>query len=314
MSAELIKHAADLLRAGELVAFPTETVYGLGADATNGAAVTKIFAVKGRPSTNPLIVHVADKTIARHFAQTWDDRAEKLATSFWPGPLTLVLPKVPEIVPQVTAGLSTVGLRVPKHPIALQLLRTFGGALAAPSANRSNRISPTTAQHVRAEFGDAITLILDGGPCTVGIESTVLDLSDKPRILRPGAISREMIQEVLGEPVEQQTLITTAHTPTHSPGQLPVHYAPTKPAFRFDREQSNNIHQWHKTHSDSAVIWLSNATPEDYAHNLYAKLRDADTTAELILIEMPPDQPAWTAIRDRITRATKPIKLSDLSK
>jgi L-threonylcarbamoyladenylate synthase len=198
--------------------------------------------------------------------------------------------------------------------MALQLLRTFGGAVAAPSANRSNRISPTTAQHVRAEFGDAIPLILDGGPCTVGIESTVLDLSDKPRILRPGAISREMIQNVLGEHVEQQTMLNTTHAPTHSPGQLPVHYAPSKPAFRFDRKQSSNVQQWHKTHADSAVIWLNNMTPEDYAHNLYAKLRDADAIAELILIEMPPDDPAWTAIRDRIQRATKQLKLSDLSK
>ena len=180
---DLIQQGAELLRRGELVAFPTETVYGLGADATNQTAVRKIFAAKGRPSTNPLIVHIADAAIAQRYASAWDERAEKLAMHFWPGPLTLVLPKSAEIVDEVTAGLPSVGLRVPDHPLALELLRAFGGAVAAPSANRSNRISPTLADHVRQEFGDAIPLIIDGGPCRVGIESTVLDLTGEPRIL-----------------------------------------------------------------------------------------------------------------------------------
>jgi L-threonylcarbamoyladenylate synthase len=191
--------AAAVLRRGGLVAFPTETVYGLGADATNADAVTKIFAAKGRPSTNPLIVHVADAAVARRYATAWPPAAAQLADRFWPGPLTLVLPKAPDIVPAVTAGLNTVGLRVPDHPVALQLLREFGGAVAAPSANRSNRVSPTTADHVREELGDAVDLVLDGGPCRVGIESTVLDLTtERPTILRPGGLSREQIEAVVG--------------------------------------------------------------------------------------------------------------------
>src|SRR5947207_9629696 len=189
MSSGGIGKAVEILRAGGLVAFPTETVYGLGADATNAEAVAKIFAAKGRPATNPLIVHVADVDTARRFAASWPLAASHLAEQFWPGPLTLVLPRSPAIVPAVSAGLRTVGLRVPNHPLALQLLQQFGGPVAAPSANRSNRVSPTTAQHVRDELGDAVDLVLDGGPCAVGIESTVLDLTgDRPAILRPGGV------------------------------------------------------------------------------------------------------------------------------
>src|SRR4051812_1359954 len=182
-----IRRAAQVLRSGGLVAFPTETVYGLGADATNADAVAKIFAAKGRPSTNPLIVHVADAATARRYATDWPVAASRLAERFWPGPLTLVLPKAMSIVSAVTAGLGTVGLRVPNHPLALQLLQDFSGPVAAPSANRSNRVSPTTAQHVRDELGDSVDVILDGGPCAVGIESTVIDLTTAPRptLLRP---------------------------------------------------------------------------------------------------------------------------------
>src|SRR5271170_4403605 len=169
-----IERAVEILRSGGLVAFATETVYGLGADATNARAVAKIFSIKGRPTTNPLIVHVADVSVAKRYVTAWPESAERLARAFWPGPLTMVLPKSEAIVPAVTAGLPTVAIRCPDHPIALALLKKFSGPIAAPSANRSNRISPTTADHVRREFGNDVDLILDGGDCRVGIESTVV--------------------------------------------------------------------------------------------------------------------------------------------
>ena len=184
-----IVRAAAIVRSGGLVAFPTETVYGLGADATNADAVAKIFTVKGRPPTNPLICHIADEEMAKRYATIWPLAASRIAQRFWPGPITIVVPKQPTIVDSVTAGLPTVGLRAPAHELTLQLIRVFDGPIAGPSANRSNHVSPTTAQHVRDEFADAIDMILDGGPCEVGIESTVLDLSTpRPTILRPGAI------------------------------------------------------------------------------------------------------------------------------
>ena len=184
-----IVRAAAIVRSGGLVAFPTETAYGLGADATNADAVAKIFTVKGRPPTNPLICHIADEEMAKRYATIWPLAASRIAQRFWPGPITIVVPKQPTIVDSVTAGLPTVGLRAPAHELTLQLIRVFDGPIAGPSANRSNHVSPTTAQHVRDEFADAIDMILDGGPCEVGIESTVLDLSTpRPTILRPGAI------------------------------------------------------------------------------------------------------------------------------
>jgi L-threonylcarbamoyladenylate synthase len=307
-----IQQGADLLRHGKLVAFPTETVYGLGADATNGSAVRKIFAAKRRPSTNPLIVHIADTAIAEHFTLKWDDRAEKLAKQFWPGPLTLVLPKSAQIVEEVTAGLMSVGLRVPDHPIALELLRAFGGAVAAPSANRSNRISPTLAKHVREEFGDAIPLIIDGGPCRVGIESTVLDLTGAARILRPGAVTQQMIEEIIGEPVIDEMVVKTGDHAAASPGQMAVHYAPMHPTHRFEAGQRTEIQQWAREKIGIVILAMKTTDPEKYARELYARLRKADADAQLILVEMPPDQPAWTAVRDRLLRATRPWKLSDM--
>src|SRR6476661_9367977 len=182
-----IEQAAEVLKRGGLVAFPTETVYGLGADARNSDAIKKIFALKGRPSTNPLIVHVSGVAMAKVYSSRWPHQARVLAQNFWPGPLTLVLPKTKEIVPEATAGLDTVALRMPDHPMAIELIRKFDGPLAAPSANRSTHVSPTTAEHVRREFGNDLKLVIDGGPCKFGIESTVLDLTtNAPRILRPG--------------------------------------------------------------------------------------------------------------------------------
>jgi len=298
----VIEQAVEILRRGGLVAFPTETVYGLGADATNALAVRRIFEAKGRPSTNPLICHVADEAIARRYAKDWPLAASRIVERYWPGPITLVLPKADAIVDEVTAGKQTVGLRVPNHPLTLELLRAFDGPLAGPSANRSTHVSPTLARHVRDELGDAVDLILDGGPCAVGIESTVLDLSmDVPTILRPGGISRVQIEEVLG-PVRVLNMVTEVTTPAQSPGQHAIHYAPTTPAFRFHPRDRANLDT-----TDAAIVELT-LDPQTYARNLYARLRLLDTQElRAIYVEMPPDLPEWAAVRDRITRATKPL-------
>jgi L-threonylcarbamoyladenylate synthase len=312
-----ISLATELLHQGRLVAFATETVYGLGADATNADAVRRIFDAKGRPSTNPLIVHVADIQIAKTFAAVWPESAEKLARRFWPGPLTLVLPKSPRIVSEVTAGRGTVGLRVPNHPLALQLLQAFGGAVAAPSANRSNHISPTSAADVHAELGDRVDLILDGGPCTVGIESTVLDLSGKtPFILRPGGVSREQIEAVIG-PVEIFHGSVDAQTAAVSPGQHARHYSPATPTLRFEREDRPRVLQ---SLTGIAILIGSSGQasrpetiempddPSAYARLLYQTLRTADSKSPAaIYIELPPDTPNWAAVRDRLLRASVPL-------
>jgi L-threonylcarbamoyladenylate synthase len=323
-----IERAVEILRSGGLVAFATETVYGLGADATNARAVGKIFSVKGRPATNPLIVHVADISVARRYVTAWPESAELLARAFWPGPLTMVLPKSEMIVPSVTAGLPTVAIRCPDHPVALDLLKKFSGPIAAPSANRSNRISPTTAQHVRRELGNDVDLILDGGDCRVGIESTVVDLtSSRPAILRPGAIDRERLEQLLG-PVD---FIPAADNsgPAASPGRLPVHYAPTAPAFRFTNSDLGRLQyllssqlgkstvfliiegtrlaaqfrQW----TNSATIIEMPASADDYARRLYAAFHEADDRRpDAIWVQLPPDQTQWNAVRDRLCRATRP--------
>jgi L-threonylcarbamoyladenylate synthase len=299
---EIVDQAVRILRSGGVVAFPTETVYGLGADATNADAVARVFQIKGRPSTNPLIVHIADEQVARRYAKEFPVAATKLVARFWPGPLTIVLPKAPAIVPSVTAGLDTVGLRTPNHPMALELLRAFDGALAGPSANKSTHVSPTTAQHVRDELGDSVNLILDGGTCAVGIESTVLSLIGPPTILRLGAITREMIEEVLHETVGASVTVAEATSPLRSPGQLAVHYAPRTPAFRFEPRERDRIDL-----TDAAIIEPS-LDAETYARNFYARLRMLDAQGlRAIYIEMPPDAPLWAAVRDRIIRATKPL-------
>lgn len=308
--------AVELLRAGKLVAFPTETVYGLGADATRADAVLRIFMAKGRPSTNPLIVHVANEWIARRYAAEWSSVASQLALRFWPGPLTLVVKKHQSIVDAVTAGRGTVGLRVPDHPLALELLRSFDGPVAAPSANKSNQISPTTAGHVRDELGQAVDLILDGGPCTVGIESTVLDLTASvPTILRPGGVSQAQIEQVI-RPVQMSQAITEVATPAAAPGQHAVHYAPRTPAFRVEGRSDFN------QTSDAGLLLIGEGdgptrrgntyflpgVPDLYAQHLYAALRELDQLSlSRILVQMPPDLPQWAAVRDRLLRATKPV-------
>jgi L-threonylcarbamoyladenylate synthase len=320
-----IERAVEFLKQGRLVAFPTETVYGLGADATNERAVGKIYSTKGRPGTNPLIVHVASIDVARRFAVEWPEKAQRLAERFWPGPLTIVLPKNPVIPGNVTAGLNTVGLRVPDHPLALELLRAFDGPLAGPSANRSTRVSPTTARHVREEFplsaaagfdeANEPAMILDGGACAVGIESTVLDLSgDTPTILRPGGVTAADLEPLVGPVVVRGGSVRTEEA-AKSPGQQDVHYAPTTPTYRFETSQRGLVqpdghgivvlsplpefHEW------GPIVAMPN-DPAAYAQHLYAVMRKLDAGGlRAIFVEMPPDVPAWGAVRDRLMRATR---------
>jgi L-threonylcarbamoyladenylate synthase len=308
----IVGKAVAVLSRGGLVAFATETVYGLGADARRSSAVQKIFRAKGRPATNPLIVHVEGKDSARRFTTVWPRNADILADAFWPGALTLVLPKRNLIVSDATAGRSTVGLRAPNHPLALELLKAFDGPIAAPSANRSNHLSPTTAEHVRAELGDAVDLILDGGPCQVGIESTVLDLSgDRPTILRPGSVTRGQIESLIG-PVEIFSGSVDATIAAASPGQQERHYAPRTAAFRFEglppaEEHKGLILIGTGLHRRSASCFEMPAVPAEYAKHLYAVLRELDDgKLPAIYIQMPPDEPDWAAVRDRIIRATSP--------
>jgi L-threonylcarbamoyladenylate synthase len=311
MNDQIIARAVEVLRRGGLVSFPTETVYGLGADALNARAVERIFEVKGRPGTNPLIVHVADAATARRYAEAWPVEATWLAERFWPGPLTLILPKQHSIPDVVTAGRPTVGLRVPRHPVALELLKAFDGPVAAPSANRSTRVSPTSAQHVRDELGDAVDLILDGGACDVGIESTVLDLSvETPTILRPGSITREEIEREIG-PVAVFGGSVAAGVVASSPGQHAVHYAPRARAYRFAAEQRDQMRSAALRDRNPSHVYLflgeMPGTPEQYARELYRTLRSHDEQgASAMFIEMPPDTAEWAAVRDRLTRATVP--------
>lgn len=324
-----MKDAVRILKSGGLVAFPTETVYGLGADATSSQAVSRIFAAKGRPATNPLIVHVADIERAKRCSVDWPTTADRLATAFWPGPLALILPKNPIIVDQATAGRKTVALRAPDHPIAQQLLREFDGPIAAPSANRSTRISPTTAEHVRRELGDRVDLILDGGPCRVGIESTVLDLTaTRPIILRPGGISRQKIETIIG-PVELFRKSVDESQSATSPGQQQIHYSPHTPAFRY--KKSAELIDGLRVSGRCAILSMRSPGASEmeipplpiapliiqmpldadgYAHRFYAALRQADdASVAAIWVEMPPDQPEWLAVRDRIARATRAVAL-----
>jgi len=322
---DAIARAADLLRQGRLVAFPTETVYGLGADASNPDAVTAIFKAKGRPADHPLIVHIADIDSLGDWASTVPDTALKLADRFWPGPLTIILNKKPEVPPAVTGGQQTVGLRMPDHPVALALLKSFGGGIAAPSANRFCRISPTQAKHVSEELGDAVDMILDGGSCQVGVESTIIDLSGgKPRLLRPGHVTQQQIEAAL------QIELLMPSTPAapapeiseeiRAPGMMTVHYAPTTPAIRCSAEQlPDKIRQ---LIADGKRIGLLSyqleimeinqirvlRLPEqagNYAQSLYAALRELDSLQlDLILVEQPPQTASWQAINDRLSKAS----------
>jgi L-threonylcarbamoyladenylate synthase len=317
-----LAEAADRLRRGLLVALPTETVYGLGANALDPAAVARIFAAKGRPSTNPLIVHVPDAAAARGLASDWPPAADALAAAFWPGPLTLVVEKAPAIPDIVTAGGPTVGLRVPDHPVALELLRLAGVPVAAPSANRSEEVSPTTAQHVADSLGPWTDdlLILDGGPCRVGIESTVVDMTDgaAPCVLRPGMVTAEQVAAVAGA---VGSGATGDGGPARSPGQMLRHYAPRTPVtlcpfdmlpIRVEGVLLSLAAHLVRQNNGKAVFRADRVitmplTPDEYATRLYAALREADEAgAKHIVVQLPPDGPEWEAVHDRLRRAASP--------
>ncbi len=302
-----VRRAAEILRAGGLVAFPTETVYGLGADASSAAAVARLYAAKGRPAGHPVIVHFADAARAFEWAREVPEAARKLAASFWPGPLTLVLKRSSRAGDFVTGGQDSVGLRVPSHPVAQELLREFGDGVAAPSANLFGNISATTAAHVRGEMN--VELVLDGGASEVGIESTIVDLSSGVVLLRPGKISSDEIEKLLQVKVKKPD----SSSPRHS-GGLERHYAPKTPALLVPPHALDTEIAKRKT----AVAVLAFSRPDErvdywirmprepraYAQRLYAALRELDGAGcGTILIEAPPETAEWTAVRDRLSRA-----------
>lgn len=299
---DALARAADLLRAGRLVAFPTETVYGLGANALDAAAVDRLYVAKGRPVVNPVIVHVADAAAVSGVAASWPACAEKLARSFWPGPLTLVLPKSEAVPATVTAGGPTVAVRCPAHPVARALLREAGVPVAAPSANRSGQLSPTTAAHVVASLGDRVDFVLDGGPCPVGIESTVLDVTgERPRILRPGPITRPMIEAVVG-PVDEGP---QGVGPARSPGLLTKHYAPrTAVELADDRIEADTIRRALETAGFRVAVVTQPDRPDAAAAELYGVLHELDSgNYDRLVVVLPPDTAEWAAVRDRLVRA-----------
>ena len=312
--------AAQRLQSGELVAFPTETVYGLGAHALSAPAVARIYTIKGRPSYNPLIVHVASVEEAQKLTTAWPEAAARLAEKFWPGPLTLVLPKSDAVPDIISAGLPSVALRVPAHPVALELLRASGLPLAAPSANRSGEVSPSRAGHVLESLGEDIW-VLDGGPCSVGIESTVVDVSgEHAAILRPGTISSRQIESVIG-PLAIPS-INEEKAPRPSPGMLEKHYAPRARVHIYSTLIDASFHAVSLASGQSIGVLASEPTnlhrqfdareilmPSDpllYARNLYRALRDLDAQGvALILVEDVPGGSAWEGVRDRLQRAAK---------
>jgi L-threonylcarbamoyladenylate synthase len=320
----ILKEAAEILQQGGLVAFATETVYGLGADATNPAAVARIFAAKGRPAFNPLIVHAPHAAMARTCVAEWPEAAGVLANAFWPGPLTLVLPRSAGIPDIVTAGRDTVGVRVPRPAVARLLIDLAGRPIAAPSANRSTGISPTLARHVLEDLEGRVDLILDSGQTAVGLESTVLNLTTpRPHILRPGPITAAAIERVLGadhlswlDPQERRGPLT-------SPGQMPIHYAPRTRAVRVDEAGELASVVWPGPGRAALVAVGEHGvpllpaglhrfdlrTPEIAAQDLYVVLHQCDTLdLDLVVVLPPPDRPEWTAVRDRLRRATRPLQ------
>ena len=290
-----IDEAAGLIRAGRLVAFPTETVYGLGANALDAAAVERIFRAKGRPSTSPLIVHVDSIGMARELAREWPAAAETLARAYWPGPLTLVVAKQPAVPDIVTAGLGTVGLRMPAHPLALELIRAAGVPIAAPSANRFTQLSPTTAEHVRRSLGDAVDCILDGGATTVGIESTVLSVAGSAVLLRPGMISRQEIESRIG-PVALAGAVEGAHP---SPGMHARHYSPrTRVILGGPLASGRGAFLWIAHPAAAARTIRMPGAAEEYAVALYATLHELDDEGlDWIAIEPPPEGVEWDGVR-----------------
>lgn len=308
-----LAEAIALLKRGDVVAIPTETVYGLAGDAQNETALRNIYATKQRPANNPLIVHIASAAQVDDFASEFPPLAQKLAQAFWPGPFTLVLKAKPTVSSVVRAGEPTVALRVPAHPLTLQLLQESGLALAAPSANRYTQLSPTTAAHVETSLGKDIP-VLDGGACQVGIESTIVSVAgDTWQLLRHGMITQAQIEAIAGQPAETHTLDTPK-----APGQHLLHYSPRTPTHLF--EEYAALQQYAQAHNDCAVLLIGNLTgdtnlacvhqialsdtPAHVAEHLYESLHRLDQLkASAILILLPPNQPEWAAIRDRLTRA-----------
>jgi L-threonylcarbamoyladenylate synthase len=317
--ADVIARAAAVLRGGGLVAFPTETVYGLGANALDAAAVGRIFAAKGRPANNPLIVHVAEAAEAQQVAAAWPEAAARLAARFWPGPLTLVLPKRDVVPDAVTAGGPTVAVRVPAHPVARALIRAAGMPVAAPSANRSTRLSPTRAEHVLGGLAGRIDLLLDGGPTAGGLESTVLDVTGTPpRLLRPGLVTPGEIEAVVGEIARPEGTPGAADRPLPSPGMLGRHYAPRAVVRCFEeisREQVRALLREGRNlgwltfggaapQADGVRVVVMPREPEAYAAQLYAVLHALDAAGvDQIVVELPPNTEEWLAVRDRLRRA-----------
>ncbi len=314
----IVQQAVEVLRDGGLVALPTETVYGLAADAENELAVRRIFAVKGRPESHPLIVHLAQlPTVEDGWVSQVPDTARRLADAFWPGPLTLVLPRGPRALDVVTAGQDTVALRVPSHPVARAILQSLDGGVAAPSANRFGRTSPTTAQHVREDLGDDVELIVDGGPSSVGVESTIVDLtSGSPALLRPGGVPREELERVLGQPV----VVRSAGGAVRAPGMLPSHYAPRAgvvlaPAETVFAQAASLLGAGNKVGVIAPVLELPPGVghivvPEDaagMARELYGALRMADQQGfEVVVVQLPSESGLGLAVRDRLKRAAAP--------
>jgi len=310
-----IERAVAILKHGGLVAFPTETVYGLGADARNPDAIRKLYAAKGRPGHHPVIVHLADAAQLPQWAREVTPLALKLAQQFWPGPLTLILRRQPQVSDALTGGQDTIGLRVPAHPVARTLLSAFGSGIAAPSANRFGHVSATTAAHVREEFGASVELVLDGGQSEVGIESTIVDVTGaQPRLLRPGRISAEEIEQATGVPLAAPDLDAP-----RAPGTLPAHYAPHTPLKVMEGDLLLELAASLTRQGERVAVlacgtrqpllpgltWL--AAPPDpraYAHDLYANLRALDAAGcDVMLVERPPLTAQWTAINDRLGRA-----------
>jgi L-threonylcarbamoyladenylate synthase len=310
-----IEEAVHLLNAGQLVAFPTETVYGLGADATSPAAVARVFAAKGRPRRHPLIVHLSGLAAAREWASGMPNAAVRLVEAFWPGPLTLVLPKSEHVLAAVTGGQTTVALRAPAHPVARALLAAFGRGIAAPSANRYGRISPTRVEDVREELGERVALVLDGGECEVGLESTIVACLDgQVTLLRPGAISRSQIADVAGRVSDPD------RSSPRAPGRHRSHYAPGTPVSIADAAVLGSaigralaagqriavLARSVAPVSCERLVWRQMPThPASYGRSLYAALRQLDATgAKRIFVEAVPGDEAWAAVSDRLARAS----------
>lgn len=323
-----ISEAADALRNGLLVAFPTETVYGLGAAAADPAAISRLYAAKGRPANHPVIVHLAEREQLHDWASSVPQGAWRLAEKLMPGPLTLILPRSSRAPDSVTGGQNTVGLRIPNHPVAHQLLKAFGDGVAAPSANKFGRVSPTTAQDVAADFIDELEIVLDGGPCEVGIESTIVEFSagGTARILRPGMIHAQQIAEIIGGRVDTAFGGTIKQGgETRVPGGLPSHYAPNTPVMllshdtlhteveRLVAENNKRVAVLAFKHEPKASTCLiAKSTPREYAQQLYSNLRKLDReNADLIIVEAVPESEEWAGIADRLRRASAEAKLHE---